>query len=139
MSFIVQKPDLTQQKYGPAKTDIYIKKEAGASGLLTYLVRDLVMEPGEVMIVSPGSGTDNTALHDEAKPGTNLTDASGISTTWMPTTIGMAAGMMPGDEMGHWTLQSWNHDKFHGVKVKTGRQNLLPLRHQSMSTAILAT
>ena len=30
MSFIVQKPDLTQQKYGPAKTDIYIKKEAGA-------------------------------------------------------------------------------------------------------------
>ena len=105
MSFIVQKPDLTQQKYGPAKTDIYIKKEAGASGLLTYLVRDLVMEPGEVMIVSPGSGTDNTALHDEAKPGTNLTDASGISTTWMPTTNWNGTD---------WTLQSWTQY----VKVK---------------------
>jgi hypothetical protein len=107
MSFIVQKPDLTQQKYGPSKTDIYIRKEAGGAGDLTYLVRDLVMEPGEVMIVSPGSGTDNTALHDEAKPGTNLTDASGISTTWMPTTTWNGT---------QWKLQSWTQY----VKVKPG-------------------
>ena len=101
MSFIVQKAGwLTQQKYGPAKTDIYIQKEAGAGGLLTYLVRDLVMEPGEVMIVSPGSGTDNTALHDEATPGTNLTDASGISTTWMPTTNWNGSQMGPCQKSG---------------------------------------
>ena len=70
-----------------------------------------------MMIVSPGSGTDNTALHDEAKPGTNLTDASGISTTWMPTTIGMAA------QIG--LLQSWI--TIWMVQSQTGRQDLLPL------------
>jgi len=87
LSFVVVKPDGTKQKYGPAKTDIYIQKEAGGAGNLTYLVRNLVMEPGEVMILSPGAGTNRTALHDEATAGTNLTDLSGISTTWMPKTI----------------------------------------------------
>jgi hypothetical protein len=107
MSFIIEKPDLSKQKYGPAKTDIYLQKEAGAQGSLTYLIRDLVMEPGEVMIVSPGNGTDNTELHDEATPGTNLTDASGISTTWMPTTTWSGT---------QWTLQSWTNN----VKVAPG-------------------
>ena len=107
MSFIIEKPDLSQQKYGPAKTDIYLQKEAGGAGSLTYLIRDLVMEPGEVMIVSPGNGTDNTELHDEATPGTNLTDASGISTTWMPTTTWSGT---------QWTLQSWTNN----VKVAPG-------------------
>ena len=107
MSFIVVKPDGSEQKYGPAKTDIYIQKEAGGGGNLTYLVRNLVMEPGEVMILSPGAGTDNTALHDEATPGTNLTDNSGISTTWMPTTNWNGT---------QWVLQNW----INGVKVGPG-------------------
>ncbi|MGB2402133.1 MAG: pilus assembly PilX family protein [Akkermansiaceae bacterium] len=107
MSFIVVKPDGSEQKYGPAKTDIYIQKEAGGGGNLTYLVRNLVMEPGEVMILSPGAGTDNTALHDEATPGTNLTDDSGISTTWMPTTNWNGT---------QWVLQNW----INGVKVGPG-------------------
>ena len=107
MSFIVVKPDGSKQKYGPAKTDIYIQKEAGGGGNLTYLVRNLVMEPGEVMIVSPGSGTNNTTLHDEATPGTNLTDVSGISTTWMPTTNWNGS---------QWVLQNWTN----GVKVGPG-------------------
>ena len=107
MSFIIEKPDLSKQKYGPAKTDIYLQKEAGGAGSLTYLIRDLEMEPGEVMIVSPGNGTDNTELHDEARPGTNLTNASGISTTWMPTTTWSGT---------QWTLQSWTNN----VKVAPG-------------------
>jgi len=109
MSFMVVKPDNSEQKYGPAKTDIYMKKEAGGAGNLTYLVRDLVIEPGEVMIVSPGNGTDNTALHDEATPGTNLTDLSGISTTWMPTTTYDTTNKT-------WVLQNWTN----GVKVGPG-------------------
>ena len=107
MSFIVIKPDASQQKYGPAKTDIYIQKEAGGGGHLTYLVRNLVMEPGEVMILSPGAGTNNTALHDEATAGTNLTDLSGISTTWMPTTNWNGT---------QWILQNWTNS----VKVGPG-------------------
>jgi len=109
MSFIVVKPDGSQQKYGPAKTDIYMQKEAGGGGNLTYLVRNLVMEPGEVMILSPGAGSSNTELHDEATPGTNLTDLSGISTKWMPSTIYDSVN-------NQWDLQSWTN----GVKVGPG-------------------
>ncbi|MGB1936982.1 MAG: hypothetical protein ACPHVK_05775, partial [Akkermansiaceae bacterium] len=109
MSFIVVKPDGSEQKYGPAKTDIYMQKEAGGGGNLTYLVRNLVMEPGEVMILSPGAGSSNTELHDEATPGTNLTDLSGISTTWMPTTIYDSVNKQ-------WDLQNWTN----GVKVGPG-------------------
>ena len=85
------------------------------------------MEPGEVMIVSPGSGTDNTALHDEAKPGTNLTDASGISTTWMPTTIGMAQHV-DACKAGHNDGQS-----------KAGRQGSTASTTSIYGTATLAT
>ena len=109
MSFIVVKPDGSEQKYGPAKTDIYMQKEAGGGGNLTYLVRNLVMEPGEVMILSPGAGSSNTELHDEATPGTNLTDLSGISTKWMPSTIYDSVNQQ-------WDLQSWTN----GVKVGPG-------------------
>ena len=58
----------------PRRTSTCRKRLEGEA-ILTYLVRDLVMEPGEVMIVSPGAGSSNTELHDEATPGTNLTDA----------------------------------------------------------------
>ncbi len=80
-------------EYGPAKTDLYIKQKVqseggSSSGHLTYLVSDLSMAPGEVMIVSPGLGSDSSAtdFHDEAAPGTNLTNASGITIEEMPLT-----------------------------------------------------
>lgn len=83
--------------FGPAKTDQLIKRELQesgqqASGSLTYLVSDLTMEPGEIVIVSPGLGADPSATkyHDEASPGTNLTNSSGIEVTQLPlTTVGV--------------------------------------------------
>jgi hypothetical protein len=103
MSFLIEKTDGSKQKYGPAKSDIYIQKKAGGGGSLTYLVRNLEMEPGEVMIVSPGAGTSNTDLHDEATPGTNLTDQSGIEVAWMPTTNWSTANK-------RWELQNWTNN-----------------------------
>lgn len=86
-------PQTETLTYGPAKTDQLIRKQlqvAGqpASGSLTYLVSNLTMEPGEVVIVSPGLGADPTATeyHDEASPGTNLTQDSGVEITQLPLT-----------------------------------------------------
>lgn len=80
-----------EQTYGPAKTDVFIKRKLqvsgeGASGNLTYLVSDLTMAPGEVVVVSPGAGSGGTEYHDAVTPGTNLTDSSGIHITQMPKT-----------------------------------------------------
>jgi len=106
VSFEVIKTDtdgnVTTTRYGPAKTSLYVSKStSGASGNLTYLVKDLTMVPGEVVIVSPGNATDPTATeyHDEAKPGINWTSASGVELTQMPRTVGSGAG--------NWTFQGW--------------------------------
>ena len=119
MSFVVEKPDGTREKYGPAKTDMYIQKKANGQGNLTYLVRNLDMDPGEVMIVSPGAGSDNTELHDEATPGTNLTDKSGIEVEYMPKTLWNQYPVPPSDRYqpdGRWELVGWEPN----VKVGPG-------------------
>jgi len=93
-------PQTETLTYGPAKTDEFIKQELRASGQpvqgqLTYLVSNLTMEPGEIVIVSPGLGADPTAteFHDEASPGTNLTSVSGIEVAEMPLTqVGTGSG-----------------------------------------------
>lgn len=99
ITFKVTKKDqagqvISQNTYGPAKTDAFIKRKMELSGQatsghsLTYLVKNLTMAPGEVVIVSPGSRTDPTAtdLHDQAMPGVNLTDSSGVEINQMPLT-----------------------------------------------------
>ncbi|MFK7911109.1 MAG: hypothetical protein AB8F34_11005, partial [Akkermansiaceae bacterium] len=96
--------------YGPAKTDLFIKRKLkmegqSSNGTLTYLVSDLTMEPGEVVVVSPGAGVNTTELHDAAKPGTNLTPTSGITIDQMPRTVNNkligweTVALEPGDEV----------------------------------------
>lgn len=106
VSFEVIKTDVdgnvTTTRYGPAKTSLYIQQAIGASDNLTYLVRDLTMAPGEVVIVSPGNATDPSATdyHDEATPGINWTSVSGIELTQMPRTEDS------GDN-SNWTFKQW--------------------------------
>ena len=67
----------------------FAKRKSGADGHVTYLLDDLDMEPGEVMIYSPPSdavrGSNANVLHDELNQGINYnaTD-SGIFFTEFP-------------------------------------------------------
>lgn len=71
--------------YGPAKIQDYVREHVRGSGggstagFLSYLVSDLTMAPGEVVVVSPGSDRSGGAneYHDNAFPGTNADNASG--------------------------------------------------------------
>ena len=102
ISFEVIKADGTVTRYGPAKTNLYLQKATGASNQLTYLVRDLTMAPGEVVVVSPGNATDSSATdyHDEATPGINWTSVSGIELTQMPRTEDSGNNL-------DWRFQQW--------------------------------
>ena len=80
--------DVTQigitTRYGPQQLTNYLQQNSsGGGGAISYLVSNLTMAPGEVVVVSPSSSRSTTAspLHDEAKPGTNTDNASGVILT----------------------------------------------------------
>jgi hypothetical protein len=87
LSFYVTKGGNTIT-YGPAQlAQIITANSPGpGGGAITYLVSDLTMAPGEVVVVSPSSNRSATArpLNDEAKPGTNTDNASGVILTKLP-------------------------------------------------------
>lgn len=81
----------SEHRYGPATTQTLIERKIhgyNSAAVLTYLVSDLTMAPGEVLVLSPGAGSDVSAtdLHDELTPGVNLTDSSGIEINQFPRT-----------------------------------------------------
>ena len=66
----------------------YAGRKTGSSGSVSYLISDLAMEPGEVMIFSPPdtaarSGNANE-FNDELLPGMNYTTTSGIEFNEFP-------------------------------------------------------
>jgi len=66
----------------------YAGRKTGSSGSVSYLISDLTMEPGEVMIFSPPdtaarSGNANE-FNDELLPGMNYTTTSGIEFNEFP-------------------------------------------------------
>jgi hypothetical protein len=66
----------------------YAGRKTGSGGSVSYLISDLSMEPGEVMIFSPPdtaarSGNANE-LNDELLPGMNYTSTSGIEFNEFP-------------------------------------------------------
>lgn len=77
-------------QHGPSRITNYIQQEAGAGGALSYLVSDLTMGPGEVVVVSTGSNRSASAnvFHDEARPGTNTDNASGAILAKIPDATG---------------------------------------------------
>ncbi|MDP4898550.1 MAG: hypothetical protein NWR03_12315 [Akkermansiaceae bacterium] len=93
---------------GPARLDHYVKKglsSGTASGnYMTYLVNNLVMQPGEVVIVSPGSGTDSsrTIFNDEATRGTNMNNSSGLLTDVMPLVANAPTATNPDAQVIQW-------------------------------------
>jgi hypothetical protein len=70
----------------------FLAVQAGATDNwdLTYLVSDLTLEPGEVVVVSPSSNrpADANEYHDNAFPGTNTNNASGAILAKMPNEFG---------------------------------------------------
>ncbi|MCX6972292.1 MAG: pilus assembly PilX N-terminal domain-containing protein [Verrucomicrobia bacterium] len=75
--------------YGPmGSRDFLAVYGAGSTGYraLTYLVSDLTMAPGEIMVVTPSSSRSGSAdaFNDEAIPGTNTDNASGVILTQIP-------------------------------------------------------
>jgi hypothetical protein len=89
ITFYVERGGVTKQ-YGPSPTKNYLA--AHATGTiqnrpLTYLVSNLTMAPGEIIVVSPSSNRSASAnaFNDEATPGTNTDNASGVILTKIPT------------------------------------------------------
>jgi hypothetical protein len=80
----------TTQRYGPANISKYLSNHAGQGGSLSYLVSDLTMDPGEVIVVSPRSNRPSNAsvFHDAAFPGTNTDNQSGAILTVLPKITG---------------------------------------------------
>lgn len=97
--------DADKEQYGPrTMRDYLIAYDLKGSGnrsnvaTLTYLVRDLSLDPGEVLIVSPKSTTTAASrLHDVAEPGINVDNASGIISKWIPERLGSDEGNIRGE------------------------------------------
>jgi hypothetical protein len=78
-----------RKQFGPSSSRDYLAAHAtgtAQSRPLTYLVSDLTMAPGEVIVVSPSSSRSSSAnvFNDEATPGTNTDNASGVILTKIP-------------------------------------------------------
>jgi hypothetical protein len=78
-----------RKQFGPGSSNDYLAAHATGTAQtrpLTYLVSDLSMAPGEVIVVSPSSSRSSTAnvFNDEATPGTNTDNASGVVLTKIP-------------------------------------------------------
>lgn len=93
ITFWVTKSDGSRERHGPVAISRFLAVQAGATvdWDLTYLVSDLTLEPGEVVVVSPGSNrdpADANEYHDNAFPGTNTNNASGAILAKMPNEFG---------------------------------------------------
>ena len=78
-----------RKQYGPSSSRDYLAAFATGTAQgrpLTYLVSNLTMAPGEVIVVSPSSSRSPSAnvINDEATPGTNTDNASGVILTKIP-------------------------------------------------------
>lgn len=99
ITFWVTKPGGTVERYGPATIGNYLAQEAklmnstlGNAWNLSYLLSDVSLEPGEVMVVSPRSNRNNAkanVFHDEVFPGTNTNNESGAILSVMPHIVGV--------------------------------------------------
>ncbi|MEX1048734.1 MAG: hypothetical protein WED15_04345 [Akkermansiaceae bacterium] len=91
VTFYVNRGGVRTQ-YGPSTSRDYLSSHAGvavnaqAALTLTYLISGLTMAPGEIIVVSPSSSRSAaaTTLNDEALPGTNTDNASGVILTKIP-------------------------------------------------------
>lgn len=69
--------------YGPAAIWDYLKNNSAVNTYnIVYLVSNLTMAPGEIVVVSPIASASK--LKYEATPGTNIDNASGITLTKLP-------------------------------------------------------
>jgi hypothetical protein len=80
-----------RKQYGPSNPVNYLAVSGTGTTQnrpLTYLVSNLTMAPGEVIVVSPSSSRSASAnaFNDEALPGTNTDNASGVILTKIPGT-----------------------------------------------------
>ena len=67
------------------------KASDGSSANVSYLINDLILGPGEVMLYSPDAtqrGSNANELHDELFPGMNYTTTSGIKFDEFPDETG---------------------------------------------------
>jgi Tfp pilus assembly protein PilX len=90
ITFWVTRQDGSTTQHGPTRITNYIQNQANAGGDLSYLLSDLTMEPGEVVVVSPRSnrGTAANEYHDAVFPGTNTDNQSGAILTDIPDHTG---------------------------------------------------
>jgi hypothetical protein len=90
ITFWVTRQDGSTTQHGPSRITNYIQYQANAGGDLSYLLSDLTMEPGEVVVVSPRSNRGSTAneYHDAVFPGTNTDNQSGAILTNIPDNTG---------------------------------------------------
>ena len=90
VTFWITDENGTRTRHGPSTVSHYIRNHANQGGQLSYLVSDLTMEPGEVIVVSTGSNRSRSAneYHDEAYPGTNTDNKSGAILTDIPDQYG---------------------------------------------------
>ena len=88
----------------------YAGNKTGATGSVSYLISDLTMGPGEVMIFSPPDTADRSAnaneYNDELLPGMNYTTTSGIEFNEFPNMNGgnWAPITVPSGEAGSHTI-----------------------------------
>jgi hypothetical protein len=75
-------------KYGPNLVRDYLASYSGQATTepQTYLIKDLELQAGEVIVMSPSSNRSSTAneLHDELYLGTNTNNDSGVIVTDIP-------------------------------------------------------
>ena len=81
----------SEEQFGPRSmrdyliaTEVEDQGERSEVTAMTYLVKDLSLAPGEVLIVSPKNTTSGSRLRDEASPGIQINATSGIITEWIP-------------------------------------------------------
>ena len=90
ITFFVTPENGPRKQYGPSNPKNYLAAYATGKAQnrpLTYLVSNLVMAPGEIIVVSPSSTRSSSAntFNDEARPGTNTDNDSGVILTKIPT------------------------------------------------------
>jgi len=89
-----------EERYGPWTMRDYLIASAtqnvsdqSNAQEITYLVKDMTMEPGEIIIISPSStSTAASRLHDQGFEGVNIDNASGVITPWIPESVGGTPG-----------------------------------------------
>lgn len=78
------------EQFGPALPRDYLNAFAFGSNLhkpLTYLISNLSLEPGEVVVYSPSSSGAGTSINGELSPGTNTDNLSGVILNRIPVKV----------------------------------------------------